>query len=337
MLKETLGFSKSRFFIILRFPLLTLLLLSLLLFTGQKKAVFSEDLTHLDLVWDEFSQLPMDREDRCEKVIDIFSRLGAIDIFVEPVPKNQSDISEIDEPLSPKRIFSKDNPRNGACPGNVIVPLKSSGADYIIVCAHLDSSGEGVGALDDMSGVLILAALYYGLSDMDIHHDFIFVAFDREEEGLLGSKAFLEEMIETPLDGEKYKSPVGLPLPMCDITAVVNIECIGITLPHPWAEGSSDYLEDIFTDTGRRFDYDPSPVSICNVTADSITFLREGVPAITICGIEKENFYILGSGYDEPSIIDRNVFFKSYSIILEFLLRLDGLYSPLDAVISDQS
>ncbi len=332
MLKKTFGFSKNRFFIISRFPLLALVLFSLIFVTGPKHTAFSEDLTHIDLVWDEFSEMPKERKERCEKVTDIFSRLGALDIFIEPVAKSPLNIGDINEPASKKRMFFKDNSRGKACPGNVIVPLKGSITDYIIVCAHFDRSGDGVGALDDMSGVLIVAALYFGLSDSGTNHNFLFIAFDREEEGLLGSKAFLEDRMKTPLNDAKDTPSGDFPSLEGGITAVVNIECIGLVLPHPWAEGSTDYLEDIFVDTGRRFGYDPSPVSICNVNADSVTFLREGVPAITICGIKREDLYILGSRYDEPGVIDREVFFESYSILLEFILKLDGLSSPPDEV-----
>lgn len=332
MLKKILGFTKNRPFQILLCPFLTLVLLFILFVTGPKRAAFPEDLTHLDLAWDEFSEIPKERKERCEKVIDIFFRLGALDIFVEPVGKNPSKSDSIYEPTSQKRIFLENKSLSGVCPGNVIVPLKGSGTDYIIVCAHFDRSGNGVGALDDMSGVLIMTVLFSALSDLGVQHNFLFVAFDLEEEGLLGSKVFLERNAQVPFNDGK-DTPLGDLLPLRgNITAVVNIECIGLTLPHPWAEGSSDSLEDIFVDTGRRFGYDPSPVSINNVTADSVTFLREGIPAITICGIKKEHFSILGSKYDEPGVIDREVFFESYPILLEFIIKLDKLSSPPDTI-----
>ena len=36
------------------------------------------------------------------------------------------------------------------------------------------------------------------------------------------------------------------------VTAVVNLECLGVTLPRPWAEGSSDRLENILTEVGKK-------------------------------------------------------------------------------------
>lgn len=255
--------------------------------------LFGQETEHLSDVWEEFTDIPVKRVDRCRDIVGIFERFGAEDIDVEPIDGG------------------------GGCPGNIIVPLKSntsksggeSGGGYIIISSHLDMKGDGVGALDNYSGVLMMAALYKGLKEYDRIHDFLFIAFDREEEGLLGSKAFVK------------KSPYMTKI----IHAMINLECLGITLPHSWPEGSSDSLEDLFVTVANRSDLNLTTVSLSYVRTDSIPFLRAGIPAITLDGIMSYDLFILDTELDVPAIVDKTTFFKSYPIILEYVLEVDAL------------
>ncbi len=259
--------------------------------------LFGQEVEHLSDVWKEFTYIPLKRVDRCKDIVEMFKHFGADEIYVEPIEGGRS------------------------CPGNIIVPLKSGTAkdrldgdsvSYIIISAHLDMEGDGVGALDNYSGSLMMAALYKGLKGSERAHDFLFIAFDREEEGLLGSKAFVKKSRFMP------KMPE-------NIHAVINLECLGITLPHPWPEGSSDSLEDLFIEVGKRYNLDLSPVSIKNVRTDSLPFLEKGFPAITLDGIMPYDLFILGSRLDVPAVIDKNTFFQSYPILLEYILEVDAL------------
>ncbi|MBN1573656.1 MAG: M28 family peptidase [Deltaproteobacteria bacterium] len=259
--------------------------------------ICGQEAEHLSAIWEEFTDIPRSRGDRCTDIVGIFKRLGANEIHVERIEGG-----------------------NG-CPGNIIVPIDSNREDgggaggCIIVSSHLDMKGEGVGALDNYSGVLMMAALYKEIKGCELKHDFLFIAFDREEEGLLGSKAFVK--------GSRYKPG--------KIHAVINFDCLGITLPHPWPEGSSDSLEELFVDVGEKFGHDLSPVSISYVRTDSVPFLKAGIPAITLDGIMPYDVFILDSKFDDPSVVDRNVFFQSYNILLEYILEVDSLLESPDA------
>lgn len=272
---------------------------------GTVISAVCEDIDSIKEVWGEFRDIPHNRSERCDEVVEIFMRFGATEIYIEPVGL---------EGLEGEGMVD--------CPGNVIVPLKVKGLfgltridrGSIIISAHLDKDGAGSGALDDYSGILMMAALYEELSRMPLRHNFLFVAFDREEEGLLGSKAFVSLSPHMPEA----------------LIAVINLECLGITLPHPWPEGSSDTLEELFRDVGEDFGYDLSPVSLKHVTTDSVPFLKAGFPAITVDGIMPEDLVILGSIRDQSEIIDRELFFESYQIILDFIMEVDALDNPPD-------
>jgi len=250
----------------------------------------------------ELETISRERIDRCRSIALLFERLGAEDVIIEPV-------STDDEPAGERE--SGDSSR---CPGNVIVTLEGGGEGYLIIGAHLDAAGMGMGALDDYSGVLMAAALYQGFSDEVLNHDILFVIFDLEEQGLLGSIDFICN--SGCLPGE--------------IHAMVNLECLGVRMPHPWPEGSSDVLEDLFVEVGGRFGYDASPVSIRGVSADSMAFLALGVPAITLDGVDVCDMEILGSERDMPEVIDRDLFLDSYQVIEEYIRVLDDLSYPID-------
>ncbi len=263
--------------------------------------LYGQEAEHLSEIWGEFTDIPRSRGDRCRDIVGIFRNVGAEVVHVERIEGGSS------------------------CPGNIIVPIDvpinfnggggGEGDGHIIVSSHLDMKGEGVGALDNYSGVLMMAALYKGLKERELRHDFLFIAFDREEEGLLGSKAFIKKSRYMP--GK--------------IHAAINFDCLGITLPHPWPEGSSDSLENLFVDVGEKFGFDLSPVSIKYVRTDSVPFLNAGIPAITLDGIMPYDLFILDSKFDNPSVIDKEVFFKSYRILLDYILEVDSLPEAPDA------
>jgi len=70
-------------------------------------------------------------------------------------------------------------------------------APVIVVSAHYDHLGVRDGAVyhgadDNASGVAVLLALASACRETPLHHTAIFVAFDAEEHGLRGARAFVE-------------------------------------------------------------------------------------------------------------------------------------------------
>ena len=210
-------------------------------------------------------------------------------------------------PEAPSRWFVADGGR--CCPGNVIVVLPGSAPDAIIVSAHLDRAGAGEGALDDFSGVVMLGMLYTYFRDRPLRHTLVFAAFDGEETAQAGSRWFVEKS--------------GL-MPEA-VTAVVNLECLGDTFPRPWAEGSSDWLENLFVATAALNRMDIEPVSIETVSADSVPFIDAGYPAITIQGIKPEHVGLLGTEWDRHSLVRGDIFDTTFITLTDFIRALDAL------------
>jgi hypothetical protein len=68
--------------------------------------------------------------------------------------------------------------------------------EIYIVCGHYDTVPESPGADDDASGVAVALASAYVMSQYSFNHTIRFVAFSGEEEGLLGSYSYVEEVVE---------------------------------------------------------------------------------------------------------------------------------------------
>jgi hypothetical protein len=234
--------------------------------------------------------IPRSDRARCEEIEGLFGELGAADLALEP------------------------SGEGGGCPGNVIVSLVGEIPDAIIVSAHLDRAGEGEGAVDDFSGVVMLGMLYTYFRDRPHKHTLVFVAFDGEEAGLLGSRRFVAMSPHMPRS----------------IRAVVNLECLGVDLPRAWAEGSSESLVAILAEAGKERGLSTTPVSIKNVMADSIPFLEAGYPAITVEGIDPADVRLLGTAWDRAAVVREDIFDVTFALLVVFIDRLDAHSRPLD-------
>jgi hypothetical protein len=232
-------------------------------------------------------EIPRENRERCRAVLDLFSEIGAREIVLSPSEEGAGE----------------------ECPANIVVELDGEIPDAIIVSAHLDRAGSGRGAVDDFSGVVMQGMLYLYFKDRPHRHTLVFAVFDGEEVGQAGSRRFIEKNRWMP---ER-------------ITAVVNLECLGVMLPRSWAEGSSDRLEDILTRVGKKRGMDCGPVSIENVSADSIPFLRAGYPAITIEGIGPEHIGLLGTDWDRQSVVRGDILEATFTVLVDFLNTLDAL------------
>lgn len=86
----------------------------------------------------------------------------------------------------------------GNLPGtNVFAELAGSGEGIYILGAHFDSVAQSPGANDNATGVAaVLAAARILVDEQDcLEHGILFAFFDQEENGLIGSRAFAEQLV----------------------------------------------------------------------------------------------------------------------------------------------
>jgi Zn-dependent M28 family amino/carboxypeptidase len=242
-------------------------------------------------------EIPRDNRDRCRAARELFLEVGAGDAAVEPLTGEAGDDQ----------------------PGNVVAVLAGGEPGAIIVSAHFDRAGSGSGAVDDFSGVVMQAALFGFFRGRPHRHTLVFVAFAGEETGQEGSRAFIEAGRFAP----------------GTVTAVVNLECLGVVPPHSWSEGSSENLEAMLTRVGKKRGMDCGPVSIAHVSADSVPFLYAGYPAITIQGIGPEHIGLLGTDWDRPSVVRPDILEATFAVLVDFIAALDVLAVLPDLPVGD--
>ena len=71
--------------------------------------------------------------------------------------------------------------------------INETSDEIYIICAHYDTVSSSPGADDDGSGTVAVLAAAYLMSQYEFNHTIRFVAFDGEEQGLLGSHEYAEE------------------------------------------------------------------------------------------------------------------------------------------------
>jgi Zn-dependent M28 family amino/carboxypeptidase len=109
----------------------------------------------------------------------------------------QNRFAEIGLAANQPNYLQNSNTENGVSLTNVEGYLAGEGDKYIVITAHYDHIGIKEGKLypgcdDNASGVAALFLLAEELTKSNPKHNFVFLALDGEEIGLLGAKAWLQ-------------------------------------------------------------------------------------------------------------------------------------------------
>lgn len=113
----------------------------------------------------------------------------------------------------------------GQYDGENVIGIKW-GADrehWVVVGAHYDvTEGAVYGTYDDGSGTILTVELARAFAALNTTRTIAFIEFDEEERGLVGSKAFVTSIIEGTFE-----------VPNVTVDAMVDLDMVGITWPHP--------------------------------------------------------------------------------------------------------
>lgn len=197
---------------------------------------------------------------------------------------------------------------------NVVGMLRGSDAErakkFVIVGGHLDGIGtdpDGTvfpGANDNASGpaVTIEIARVLAANKAMLRNSVIFVAFAGEEEGLIGSEAFISNSITTPYRPDNVVAFINLDMDGC---------CGGL--------GASDEnfaLHQRVKSAAERLGYD---LDYASGSSDHFAFLRRRVPAVMISGTEVGPFHTVG---DTPATVDPARLRASGEVVLQSVLEM---------------
>jgi putative aminopeptidase FrvX len=198
---------------------------------------------------------------------------------------------------------------------NLVVVKKGESAEKIVIGAHYDKVGDGCGALDNWSGLVTLSHLYRTVRDIPFKKTLVFVAFGKEEKGLVGSRAMVKAI------GKEQ---------VAEYCAMVNIDSLGLGPPQVADNMSSKPMGRLAAELAKEMEIPFGHASIRGANADSSSFVARKIPAVTIHGLNNDWSKVLHSKKDQASEVNATSVYLGYRLALAMVARLDGM--PCDAL-----
>lgn len=197
---------------------------------------------------------------------------------------------------------------------NLVVTKAGASPETIVIGAHYDKTPLGCGAVDNWTGLVAMAHLYASLRDVSSQKSLVFVAFDDEELGLLGSHAMARRIPKA--ERPRY-------------CAMINIDSLGLSTPQVLDNASSKQLRNAAAELAETMGVPFDHARLELADSDSTSFLRRGIPAVTIHGLSFEGLAALHTDADQPSLINPTSVYMGYRLALALLAKVDG--EPCDA------
>ena len=245
----------------------------------DKVVISTEEETATDV-----AQVPCDQSERLKAVRALFLKMGC----------------KADELLTEKRDGVE----------NVILTKKGQGQGIIVLGAHFDKSKAGCGAIDNWTGIVALSHVYRSLKDLPLQKTLIFVAFGKEEEGLLGSKAMVRAIKKEEVN---------------QYCAMINIDSLGMTAPQAAENLSSKTLVNRVEQLAQRMKMPFSRVNIPGAGADSLSFMEKKIPAVTISAIGHGWVNVLHTKNDQVEKVHLGSVYLGYRLALALAAELESL------------
>lgn len=193
---------------------------------------------------------------------------------------------------------------------NIYVVKKGRTDRVVVVGGHHDKVREGAGTIDNWTGATMVVNLYQALREIDTEATFVFVAFAREEEGLVGSDRYVESLSRAELG---------------KIDAMVNLDTLGVDGTFSWKNGSDKVLLARALETARRTGRDLKELTLWGGDSDHTSFRRAGVLAMMFFGASNEVIWdIIHSANDTIAAFSLPHYANAYRLTLEFLKDLDA-------------
>jgi len=193
---------------------------------------------------------------------------------------------------------------------NLLVRKAGASPETIVLGAHYDKTEHGCGAIDNWTGIVALAHLYSTMRSVVPAKSLLFVAFDEEELGLLGSQAMVRQISNR--ERARY-------------CAMINLDSLGMAMPQVLDNSSSRKLRKLTEEIARSMEmpFDHGRVDFAD--ADSSAYLRRGIPAVTIHGLSDDGLAMLHTDDDQPSRVNPTSVYLGYRLALALLTRVDGM------------
>jgi hypothetical protein len=201
-----------------------------------------------------------------------------------------------------------EQPVKGLKPPNLVCTLPGSGESVIVVGAHFDLVEKGDGVVDNWSGAALLPSLYQGMAGEPRRHTFRFVSFSGEERGLVGSRAYVQQL------GKGLEA----------VTAMVNLDTLGLAESEVWVTHADPQLVRLLGIAAKALKLPVTEMNVDRVgTTDSEPFREKKIPAITIHSLTEATLPVLHSSKDRITAVHKDEYYRTYRLVLAYLALLD--------------
>ena len=197
---------------------------------------------------------------------------------------------------------------------NLVIVKQGASSEKIVIGAHYDKVAKGCGALDNWTGLVALSHLYQTLRNIPLKKTLVFVAFGKEEKGLVGSRAMAKALSKE--QAAEY----------CEM---INIDTLGLGPPQVADNMSSKKLERLAADLAKQMEMPFGHAGIRGADSDSSSFIAKKIPAVTIHGMNKDWPTLLHTDNDQASKVNATSVYLGYRLALAMILNLDE--APCDA------
>ncbi len=230
----------------------------------------------------EFNSVPCKDTDRLNAAKALFAKMGAADAD-----------------MSVEKFKNVEN---------LVVRKQGTSQEILVIGAHYDKVADGCGAIDNWTGIVTLAHLYKSLRNVPLEKTILFVAFGKEEKGLVGSRAMVSAISKEQLP---------------QYCAMINIDSLGLAVPQAADNMSSKKLELFVADTAKIMKIGFNHATIQGADADSSAFIEKKIPAVTIHGLNNDWPTILHSRNDQPAKVNSASVYLGYRLVLAMVNRLE--------------
>jgi Zn-dependent M28 family amino/carboxypeptidase len=262
---------------------LALVIFTAITLTPSARSQTKTEITE-DLMKEQVNGAPCKNEDRLEAAKKLFRDAGATDVDME-VQKFR-DVN------------------------NLVVTKKGKTADTVVISAHYDKVKDGCGAIDNWTGVVIISDLYRRMRGVETSKTYLFVAFDKEELGLLGSEAMSKAI---PKENR------------ANYCSNVNLDSFGFSYPQVLDNASSPKMTEMAKSVADEVKMPFTHTSLEGVAdADSSSFKSRDIPAVTFHGLNKDWQKYLHSSNDLVKNINISSVFVGYNFLLRYVVKIDG-------------
>jgi Peptidase family M28 len=244
-------------------------------------------LSTLEEIKSEFDSVPCNDKERLDGVKALFERLGADPSEIAIDKYKQVENLVIRKPgVSPEAENQK-----------------------IVIGAHYDKVESGCGAVDNWTGIVAMAHIYRSLKNTKLNKTVLFIAFGKEERGLVGSAAMVDAI-------KKEQA--------AEYCAMINVDSLGLGPPQAADNISTKKLVDLSASIASEMKMKFAHAYLQGASSDSYSFMRKKIPALTIHALTNDWMKVLHTNNDNAAKVKAESVYLGYRLALTLLVRINA-------------